>query len=103
VPLLGECGVRPLAEGGAAAAEEGRAAAADELALRVHDGSWTLGELTALAAYVERKGKSGGMGARASGRIEPELAGCAYEARSCASVGEYVRSVLSAWLTRLAP
>ena len=82
VPLLGECGVRPVAEGGGgAAAEEGRA---DELALRVQDGSWTLGELAALASYVERKGKSGGLGARASGRVDADLSGCAYEANSSA-------------------
>ena len=103
VPLLGQCGVRPLVgSGGAAATEEGRAAGDDEVALRVENGCWTQGELAALAAFVERKGKGSGFGARASGRVEAD-ADAAFAPRSLSSLSEWARSVLSAWLTRLAP
>ena len=98
VPLLGLCGVRTGA--GAAVAEEGAGASSDEVALRLVDGAWTLGEMGALGVLVERKSR-GSLGARASGRIIETGDACAV--RQTASLGEWVSAVLSAWLTRLAP
>ena len=99
VPLLGMCGVRPGA--GAALAEAGDGAADDEVALRVVDGAWTLGEMGALGVLLERKSRGGAYGARAGGRLVDT--GETWGARQTASLGEWMSALLSAWLTRLAP
>ena len=106
VPLLGQCGVRQGSGGASGDAEEaGQGASSDELTLQLADGTWTFGEMSALAAHVERKcaraAAGAGFGGRASGRVDAGAS--AYEPRALSSLGEWLGSVLSAWLTRWAP
>lgn len=105
VPLLGQCGLRQGSGASGDAEEAGQGASSDELTLQLADGTWTFGEMSALAAHLERKcaraAAGAGFGGRASGRVDAGAS--AYEPRALSSLGEWLGSVLSAWLTRWAP